>query len=231
MAELPPGAVRLREAVLSFATNEQRAAHRAASEARKRYPARIRTMSEWLHGPKARAHNAAAKRAIEAEDRVKTCSREMAAHLRKQLRNGSLAGFAVEIAFDDERENVIVSGAGLLGKGDYRVLKALHQFAKQEQIELATTSNRRFIPAAEIADKLDQNAASVRKRVKLVRDALSKACPEKFGSQNDCHRLIESSHSGFRLHPAVRIIACEHAIEVKPPRKSHKSSTRKIELR
>jgi len=122
----------------------------------------------------------------------------------------------VEIAFDHERPEVVVSGVCVLTRGNYEFLKALYEltYLKEERAK--------YVSAYDIAGHLGSDEETVRGWVKACRNRLAKACPERFDDPSQRQLMIETStegQSGYRFHPTVQFIPLGHVIRVTTQRK------------
>jgi hypothetical protein len=126
------------------------------------------------------------------------------------------AHYPVEIAFDDERSEVVVSDVCVLTRGNYNFLKALYEltYLKEERAK--------YVSSYEIAEHLETDDETVRGWVNACRDRLAKASPQRFDGPTQRQLMIETSteeQSGYRFGSTVRFIPLDQAIRVKTQRK------------
>lgn len=118
------------------------------------------------------------------------------------------SGIEIRIAFDDEKQDVILGPSERLGRASYSLLNSLRPEYEAAKQAGKAPENHPFIDGHKLADRLCIAEASLRRRISRFRGRLNQSSVAAVNGPLSADAVIENEPwLGYRLNPAVLVLA------------------------
>ena len=120
----------------------------------------------------------------------------------------SSPGSGLQLAIDAKTKQIVVRDLLLLGDADSKLVRELQGPFQQDLSNARSPENYQYVTSYKLAEGLQIDETTVRKRVTRCRIAVRDAYKQKFGEDPPEHLLIENKpRQGYRLNPRTRFVA------------------------